>query len=314
MSNKFEFIDLFAGIGGFRLALEAFNGKCVFSSEIDIHAQKTYQANFSDIPYGDITKIDENTIPEHDVLCAGFPCQPFSIAGLRKGFEDTRGTLFFDVLRIVSNKKPKVVLLENVKGLVNHDNGNTFKVIKERLELLGYYIHYKVLNTKDYNIPQNRDRIFIIGYNKNKIQNFTNFNFPNKVSLTHTLENIIDFSCTVSDLTETVHKHINKHISNGKIKSISKCTIITEVRPSRCSSRSDNISPCLTAKMGTGGNNIPIILNLKRKLTINEALQIMGFPKNFKMPNAKHQSYKQIGNSVSPEIVKLLFKEVVKVL
>ncbi len=314
MNKKFNFIDLFAGIGGFRLALEELDGNCVFSSEIDKFAQDTYYENFKEKPFGDITKIKEDEIPNHDILCGGFPCQPFSIAGLRKGFEDTRGTLFFDILRILKKKKPKSFILENVKGLINHNKGHTFEVILSNLKSLNYEIYYDVLNTKDFNIPQNRERLFIIGFEKNKVKNYKNFNFPQKINSTLKLEDIIDFNNKSSDITATVRKHLNSHIENKKIKNINRYTIITEVRPSRCSSRSDNISPCLTAKMGTGGNNIPIILDLKRKITEIEALQIMGFPKNFRLPNSKHQSFKQIGNSVSPKIVQLLGEEIIKVL
>lgn len=314
MQNKLQFIDLFAGIGGFRVAFEELSCDCVFSSEIDIFAQKTYYENFNEKPFGDITKINEKEIPFHDILCGGFPCQPFSIAGLRKGFEDTRGTLFFDVLRILKEKKPKSFILENVKGLVNHDKGNTFKVIIENLELLNYEVYYKVLNTKDFNIPQNRERIYIIGFEKKQVKNYKEFKFPIKKKMEIKLENIIDYNNKDADISPTVRKHLDSHIINKKIKEINKFTIITEVRPSRCSSRSDNISPCLTAKMGTGGNNIPIILELERKITENEALQIMGFPKDFKLPNSKHQSFKQIGNSVSPKLIKLLGEEIIKVL
>ncbi|MDK2080111.1 DNA (cytosine-5-)-methyltransferase [Aliarcobacter butzleri] len=314
MSKSFDFIDLFAGIGGFRLALEELNGNCVFSSEIDIFAQNTYYENYREKPFGDITKINEKNIPNHDILCGGFPCQPFSIAGLRKGFEDTRGTLFFDILRILKEKEPSAFILENVKGLKSHDKGNTFKVIESNLKQLNYEVYYEILNTKDYNIPQNRERIYIIGFHKNKVKNFNKFKFPEKISSTFKLENIIDFSNKESDISDTVKKHLKSHIESKKIKKINKYTIITEARPSRCSSRSDNISPCLTAKMGTGGNNIPIILELERKITEKEALEIMGFPKDFKLPNSKHQSFKQIGNSVSPKIIKLLGEEVIKVL
>lgn len=314
MQNKLQFIDLFAGIGGFRVAFEELSCDCVFSSEIDIFAQKTYYENFNEKPFGDITKINEKEIPFHDILCGGFPCQPFSIAGLRKGFEDTRGTLFFDILRILKERKPKSFILENVKGLVNHDKGNTFKIIIENLELLNYEVYYQVLNTKDFNIPQNRERIYIIGFEKKQVKNYKEFKFPIKKKMEIKLENIIDYNNKDADISPTVRKHLDSHIVNKKIKEVNKFTIITEVRPSRCSSRSDNISPCLTAKMGTGGNNIPIILELERKITENEALQIMGFPKDFKLPNSKHQSFKQIGNSVSPKLIKLLGEEILKVL
>ena len=175
-----NFIDLFCGIGGFRIAFERAGGKCVFSSDIDKYACETYQSNFNDYPLSDITKIHENNIPDFDVLCAGFPCQPFSIGGLRKGFHDTRGTLFFDVERIIRHNKPKAFILENVKGLVNHDGGKTLKTILNKIgekingetntekfeDCLNYFVHYKVINSKDFGVPQNRERIYIIGFLK----------------------------------------------------------------------------------------------------------------------------------------------------
>jgi len=161
---KFTFIDLFAGIGGFHEAAKELGGHCVFASEIDKYACITYEANHGIKPHGDITKIDAKNIPDHDILFAGFPCQSFSIAGKRLGFEDTRGTLFFEIARILKEKKPKMFLLENVKGLKNHDNGKTLAVILDTLQSLGYDVHYTVLNAKDYGVPQNRERIFFMGF------------------------------------------------------------------------------------------------------------------------------------------------------
>lgn len=314
MKKNLKFIDLFAGIGGFRLAFDKLGCECVFSSEIDLYSQRTYAKNYNETPFGDITKIHEGEVPNHDILRAGFPCQAFSIAGYRKGFEDTRGTLFFEVLRILKTKKPKSFILENVRGLTSHEKGKTLEIILDNLKLLNYEVYYKVLNTKDYGVPQNRDRIFIIGFEKSKVKNYNKFSFPEKTPLDLKVENIIDYNNIKSDISDTVKKHLKAHIKNEKIKEVNKSTIITEVRPSRCNSRSDNVSPCLTAKMGTGGNNVPIILQLKRKITESEALQIMGFPKDFQLPNSKHQSFKQIGNSVSPKIVELLGREILKVL
>ena len=182
-----KFIDLFCGIGGFRIGFESVKGECVFSSDIDKFACETYNNNFGDYPLSDITLIDEKKIPDFDILCAGFPCQPFSIGGLRKGFQDTRGTLFFDIERIVRVKKPKAFILENVKGLVNHDKGKTLKVILNKLanringienlekldDCLNYDVHYKVINSKDFGVPQNRERIYIIGFKQNR-----DFKFP----------------------------------------------------------------------------------------------------------------------------------------
>ena len=177
--NKFTFIDLFAGIGGFRLALEKLHGKCVFSSEIDPECVKTYATNFGEYPNGDITKINPAEIPDHDILCGGFPCQPFSISGKMKGFDDTRGTLFFNILEIIKKKQPKVVFLENVKHLKDHDNKNTLKTLVRHLEELGYQTEWHILNAKDFGLAQNRERIIIIGnkrsrFDFSKIEKITN--------------------------------------------------------------------------------------------------------------------------------------------
>ena len=192
----FKFIDLFAGIGGFRISMQNNGGKCVFSSEYDENAQKTYRANFGETPFGDITKQSiKNYIPKKfDVLCAGFPCQPFSIAGNRKGFSDTRGNLFFDVEQIIEKHRPKVVFLENVKNFVSHDEGRTFKVIKEILEdKLKYKVYYQVLNSMEYaNIPQNRERIFIIAFDPKQVTNYFKFEFPKQKKLTNTIHSVIN--------------------------------------------------------------------------------------------------------------------------
>ena len=193
MKNKsessFSFIDLFAGIGGIRIAFEHNCGTCVFSSEWDEIAQKTYKRNFGEIPAGDNTKIDEDQIPDHDVLAAGFPCQPFSIIGDKLGFADTRGTLFFDIERIIKAKKPKAFLLENVRNLVSHDKGRTLKVILTKLSSLGYFLHWKVLNTLDFGLPQKRERVFIVGFMDNY-----KFNFPkgNSLNTGKTLADILE--------------------------------------------------------------------------------------------------------------------------
>jgi DNA (cytosine-5)-methyltransferase 1 len=196
--SKFTFIDLFAGIGGIRMGFEDIGGECVFTSEWDESAKKTYQENFKEIPYGDITKIEPEEIPKFDLLLAGFPCQPFSQAGLKKGFDDTRGTLFFDILRIIKHHKPKVVFLENVRNLATHDKGNTLKVIIRNLEKSGYTVYYDLFNAKDFGVPQNRVRIYIIAF-KNKI----NFEFPKppqiETTLGQILEKKVDDKYTISD-------------------------------------------------------------------------------------------------------------------
>lgn len=192
---KFTFIDLFAGIGGFRLACQNIGGECVFSSEWDINAQKTYAYNFGEIPYGDITNdLVKAKIPEKfDLLCGGFPCQAFSIAGYQKGFDDTRGTLFFDVAEIIKKHRPKAVFLENVKNLKGHDKGNTFRVIKKTLEDLNYVVYDKVMNAMDYaNVPQNRERIFIVCFDLEQVHNHASFAFPAEQKLTNTIHDCID--------------------------------------------------------------------------------------------------------------------------
>ena len=203
---SFKFIDLFAGIGGFRLALQNVGGKCVFTSEWNNDAQKTYRENFGEVPFGDITKVrNKNYIPEKfDILCAGFPCQAFSIAGYQKGFADTRGTLFFDIEQIVEKHKPKVVFLENVKNLVSHDNGNTFKTITETLELkLGYKTFSKVLNSATHaNVPQNRERIFIVAFDPKQVKNYAKFEFPKPIKLTKTIHDFLDKEKQDDDLRQ----------------------------------------------------------------------------------------------------------------
>ena len=180
---------MFAGLGGFRLALESLGAICVYSNEWDKAAQKVYKANFGDIPEGDITKVDEKSIPDHDILCAGFPCQAFSISGLKRGFEDSRGTLFFDVARIVKEKKPQIVFLENVKNFATHDNGRTLEVVKTTMEELGYNFYQKVLNSVDYGVPQKRERIYIICIRKDLPQK--QFTFPRSFKLNRKDEDIL---------------------------------------------------------------------------------------------------------------------------
>lgn len=318
-----KFIDLFCGIGGFRLGLESVGAKCVFSSDIDKYACQTYSDNFGEYPLSDISLIDEKKIPDFDILCAGFPCQPFSIAGLRKGFEDTRGTLFFDVVRILKEKKPRVFILENVKGLVNHDQGKTLKVILNTLALkinnednlnkftdnLGYNVHYKVLNSRDFGVPQNRERIYIVGFLDKDI----NFNFPSHVKNKKTLSDILEKNISNNSVSEKAKVNIEYHLKKKELES-KKELIAYEIRKSKCSFRYDGISPTLTAKMGTGGNNVPVVVSEMRKFTIRECLRIQGFPDSYKMKDSKSQNYKQIGNSVSVPVIKLLSKEIFKAL
>lgn len=308
--NNFTFIDLFSGIGGFRIALEENGGECVFSSEIDKYAQETYYNNFREYPNGDITKIDAVNIPDHDVLCAGFPCQPFSLAGKRKGFKDTRGTLFFEIERIVEEKRPKILFLENVAGIVSHEKGKTIKVIEDSLEGLGYFLEWRLINAKEYGIPQNRNRWYCIAlnncfYDKKDID--FDMIFPKKKELSFKLDDIIekevsdDFNITKIAL-KNIENNIDDFINSNRYKE-EHYIIANNIRPSKVSFSSTGISPCLTAKMGTGGNNVPVIYELGRKYTVGECLKLMGFPDEYKMQENYSQSYKQVGNSVVVPIV-----------
>tara|TARA_B100000676_G_C17979173_1_gene787936 strand:- start:84 stop:1025 length:942 start_codon:yes stop_codon:yes gene_type:complete len=311
-NKKITFIDLFSGIGGFRIAFESVGATCVFSSDIDKYSNKVYFENFKEKPQGDITKISSRDIPDHDILSAGFPCQPFSIGGRRLGFSDTRGTLFFEIERIISDKKPKSFILENVKGLVNHDKGNTFSTIKKSLSDKGYNLHYKIINSKDFGLPQNRERIFIIGF-KNKVD----FKFPIFDGKILDINKILEKKIIDHEISSVAKNHIKNHLyiyKKHKTTNDNFPIIATEVRPSRCTFRNDGISPCLTAKMGTGGNNVPIIVKENRKLTVRECLRLQGFPDEFRINDNYSQSYKQIGNSVSIPVVTKLAEEMVKFL
>lgn len=197
--SDYTFIDLFAGLGGFRIALESLGAKCVYSNEWDVAVQKVYAENFGDTPEGDITQVDENTIPNHDILCAGFPCQAFSISGKQRGFEDSRGTLFFDVARIVKTKKPKVVFMENVKNFATHDNGHTLEVVKGTMEELGYTFYQKVLNAVDYGVPQKRERIYMVCFRNDLTVD--SFNYPKPFKLTcHVEDFLLEDKDIVQDL------------------------------------------------------------------------------------------------------------------
>ena len=302
MKSQFKFIDLFAGIGGMRLAFEATGGICVFSSEWDKYAQKTYQANFGDLPDGDITKISEKDIPKFDILLAGFPCQPFSSIGKREGFKhETQGTLFYDVARIIDFHKPKAFLLENVAGLLTHDDGRTFTTIISVLTSLGYAIEYKILDSSDFGVPQKRDRIYIVGFSKRKVR-VNDFNFPkpkaNKIGIGKFVET------GLKDLS------ISKHLQSVYIYKLD------DGRPEVINGKSDFPVKTLVASYhkiqrltGTFVKDGPTGLRL---LSENECKAIMGFPKSFKIPVSRTQMYRQFGNSVAVPVVKAVARSIVK--
>lgn len=323
-----KMIDLFSGIGGIRLAFENNGAKCVCSSEIDKYACQTYYENFNDKPLGDVSKLGKGDFPHFDILAGGFPCQPFSLGGMRKGFNDTRGTLFFEVARILKECKPKAFLLENVQGLVNHDKGKTIETIENVINELGYSFRWKVMNAKDYGVPQNRSRWYCIGFRRDLGVSFSEtidkqvkkasnvFYFPSEckltISLSDIIDDVVDDCYKVSDIAiSNIDKFKDAYLENHASE---KPLIAYEVRPSRCSFRNDGISPCLTAKMGTGGNNVPIVVSQKRKLTERECLKIMGFPENFVIKKNSSHSYKQLGNSVVVPVVSVLAKELIRVL
>ncbi len=289
--KKFTFIDLFAGIGGIRIAFERVGGQCVFTSEWDGPCQKMYEANFGEIPFGDITKIKAKDIPDHDILTGGFPCQSFSIIGNKLGFADTRGTLFFDVERILREKKPEAFLLENVKQLVTHDKGRTFRVILEKLNKLGYFVHYKVLNALDFGLPQKRERIIIVGFKKNYP-----FHFPRAGTTHKSLVEILE----PEDQVDSKH-HLSAYFAQKLKEKIKEQGKTPPGWPSIWhENKGGNIGmhPHSCALRANGSYNY-LTVNGKRRLTPREMLRLQGFPDDFKIVVPDTQVRKQAGNSVA---------------
>lgn len=314
----FTFIDLFAGIGGFRIPLQELNGKCVFTSEFNFHAQRAYELNFGEVPFGDITKLDLNIVPKHDVLTAGFPCQPFSISGKMKGFEDTRGTLIYNVFKIIEMRQPKVVFLENVKHLVHHDGGNTFKIIIKDLEELGYIVSCKVLNASDFGVPQNRERIIIIGHKTEKFD-FTKLKMKPKPVLKKFLEKDADFEYLdepytlvedykVQDSGLIFIGYRNKTIRKAGVRPGTENLSRVHKQPNRIYS-TDGVHPALPSQE-TSGRFWIYHQEKVRKLTIKECYNIMGFPDKFKMINNTSELYRQVGNSVCVPMIKEISREI----
>ncbi len=312
----YTFIDLFAGLGGFRIALESLGAKCIYSNEWDKFAKEVYANNFGDIPEGDITKVDENTIPEHDILCAGFPCQAFSISGKQRGFEDSRGTLFFDVARIVKAKRPKVVFMENVKNFATHDNGNTLKVVKNTMEELGYTFYQKVLNAVDYGIPQKRERIYLVCFRNDLSIN--SFSYPKPFKLVHHVEDyLLDNEEMVKDLyvtrPDTYFNEVEDiHYSNKSIR----LGIVCKGRQGERIYSTKGIAITLSAGGGgvfakTGGY---LINGKTRRLHPRECARIMGYPDSYKICKSQSQAYKQFGNSVVIDVLQLIAIEIGKAL
>lgn len=312
--TSFKFIDLFAGIGGIRMAYQSLGGKCVFSSEWDKFSRKTYEANFGEVPFGDITKISEETIPDHDVLLAGFPCQPFSIAGVSKknalgrkhGFlDETQGTLFFDIARILKHKRPSAFMLENVKNLISHDAGRTFKVIKKTLTELGYNVSYKVLNSKHF-VPQNRERIIIVGFRNDLSRADMDFSFPELPQPSTRFGEILDVSVdskyTLSDkLWSYLQEYAKKHKAKGNGFGFGLTSL-------------DGISRTISARYYKDGSEVLIPQEgaNPRRLTPRECARLQGFPDEFIIPVSDNQAYRQFGNSVTVPLMRAVGRMLVK--
>lgn len=303
---SFRFIDLFAGVGGIRIPFEEFGGTCVFTSEWDKFAQLTYQANHGDFPHGDITQISEDQIPDFDLLLAGFPCQPFSNAGKKLGFEDTRGTLFFDIARILAAKKPRAVFLENVKGLVSHDKGRTFKEIIRILEELNYTVSYKMHNARDFGVPQNRERIYIVALLGEEKFEFLDPSFEEtKLGDILLAPNLVDPKYTISDRLWASHQRRKRdHEAKGNGFGYS---LFNE---------ESKYTSTISARYYKDGSEILIEQNGKnpRKLTPREAARLQGFPDNFRIVVSDVQAYKQFGNSVAVPAIRSVAKKLAPLL
>ena len=302
--DSFRFIDLFAGIGGIRLGFESVGGHCVFSSEFDKDACATYEANFSEHPSGDITKIDATDIPDSDILLGGFPCQAFSIIGKKEGFaNETCGTLFFDIERILSVKRPPAFMLENVRNLTAHDNGNTFKTIKKHLEALGYNVYAKVLNALDYGVPQKRERIFIVGFLDD-----VKFKFPDPIPAEER-KKLVDILETNVDRKYYVRDEIRlSRLERLKDKNYPKPYISHE-------NMAGSITPHpYSSALRAGASANYILINDERRPTEREMLRIQGFPDTYKIVLPYGKVKKQCGNSVAVPVIKAIAKEMIKAL
>ena len=315
------FIDLFAGIGGFRVALEKAGATCVFSSEINRYALEIYKANFNEDASGDITQIKEKDIPAHDVLCAGFPCQAFSVLGMKKGFLDTRGTLFFDVARIAKHHKPKVVFLENVPGLVSHDKGNTFETIQNTLTDLGYKVYWKILEATMFGVPQKRRRIFIVAVRDDIKKEFT---FPTGSLTDKTMKDVMESNVDANYfISEERYERIASLKKNG-ITRFDKFIIGPDdfAHALLAVDYEANLIVDKTAPTGsfynkqakfkkTGCKNATIRnLHNLRRLTPNECRKLQGFPDTFKMPVSNKQAYFLLGNAVPVPMVAAIFEQI----
>lgn len=320
--QTFKFIDLFSGIGGIRKAFENLGGECVFSSEWDKYCQQTYEENFGEVPEGDIRNVDEKSIPDHDILTAGFPCQAFSIAGRRGGFEDTRGTLFFEVARIIREKKPKVVFLENVKGLMNHDRGKTLATILNVLrEDLQYYVpNPEIVNAKNFGVPQNRERLMIVGFRRDIAPE--NFSYPKPKDDTKRIKDILEKKPVstkyyLSDVyLESLREHKKRHEKKGNgfgfeilsHDSVANAIVVGGMGRERnliIDDRIEDFTPVTNIKGQVNREGV-------RKLTPREWARLQGFEDTFEIPVSDAQAYKQFGNSVAIPAIQAVAEEIFK--
>ena len=315
---SFSFIDLFAGVGGFRMAMQRLGGRCAFSSEWNLKAQQTYQANYGDAPFGDITHPDTKAhIPaQFDILCGGFPCQAFSIAGHRKGFQETRGTLFFEVAEIARKHRPKAIFLENVKNLLTHDNGNTLQVICNTLQELGYHVSHQVLNSMTHaNVPQNRARIFIVAFDPIQVPCYREFSFPEAIPLSSTIHDFLEKGPVQAKYYyPPEHRHYAK-MAEGVV---SRDTLY-QWRRVYVRENKRKVCPTLTANMGSGGHNVPLVKDAYgiRKLTPKECFAFQGYPVDqmrFPAKMANSSLYIQAGNSVTMPLIQRIGEQILKVL
>lgn len=298
MKRPLQFVDMFCGIGGFHIAMQNLGAKCVFACDIDKEARKAYHANFGMHPHGDITKLDLEKIPDHDVFCAGFPCQPFSIIGARGGLEDTRGTLFFDIARILKAKRPRAIMLENVRQLKTHNNGRTFGRIAEVLQNLGYGIKHAILDARNFGLPQKRERIIIVGM----LSGIERFEFPqNKEKMT-----------PLSDILETDPENLARHYASERIMQRRKALHASKIKPSIWhENKGGNISshPFSCALRANASYNY-LLVNGERRLTPREQLRLQGFPDDFRIVCNDSNTRKQAGNAVPIPMILAVGKEI----
>ncbi|MBP7172699.1 MAG: DNA cytosine methyltransferase [Cloacibacterium sp.] len=320
--RNYNFIDLFAGIGGFHLALNSMGAECVFASEWDKYAVETYEQNFHLKPFGDITKISEKDIPTHDILCGGFPCQAFSISGKQKGFEDTRGTLFFDIARITDFHKPKVLFLENVKNLAKHNEGKTLKIITNSLQELGYSVFTKILNSSNFGLPQNRERIYIVAFHNSL--NSNSFKFPVPPNTPICLDQLLENEPKNAKIIERNDIEIYKNytVSNSLLSEMEVLNKPIQIGKVNKGGQGERIYHTLGHAItlsayggGVGSKTGLYLVNGKiRKLSPRECARVQGFPDNFVLNSSNTQAYKQFGNSVSVNVLQYILIEIGKIL